>query len=342
MRNESEKIALGQIVGAYFIRLNRLSDLISQAYAGSDATEINFFIDIYSIRNDILSRDFTCSSPNQLCSLILDMVVFYKNYFLGFGVRPHFYIIDSLNIPIQNKTTYPGYNADFCIKLTSANNEFINTNMEILKIMCDYFPDIRYIHTVFESSVVINDIMCKSNIPNIILSKDPYMSMLVYKKGASWLRPRKYKGQDSSFIFSTAGNFYEILENEIMKVSGRHRYAGPIGTLSILYACTKFPARNLEPIITYHKYIALVNKARSLTAVDILDTVSKEENIDINILFSRFNVLDLLTQAQVYNISPEFAENNNPAPKLTDIEGLKHLNNYYFASNPLMLDDLLK
>ena len=26
----------------------------------------------------------------------------------------------------------------------------------------------------------------------------------------------------------------------------------------------------------------------------------------------------------------EFAENNNPSPKLTDIEGLKHLNNYYF------------
>ena len=76
MRNESEKIALSQIVGTYFIRLNRLSDLISQAYAGSDATEINFFIDIYSIRNDILSRDFTCSSPNELCSLILDMVVF--------------------------------------------------------------------------------------------------------------------------------------------------------------------------------------------------------------------------------------------------------------------------
>ena len=46
MRNESANIALNQIVGTYFIRLNRLSDLIHLAYAGSDATEINFFIDI--------------------------------------------------------------------------------------------------------------------------------------------------------------------------------------------------------------------------------------------------------------------------------------------------------
>ena len=346
MRNESANIALNQIVGTYFIRLNRLSDVIHLAYAGSNATEINFFIDIYSIRNNLLSKDFAYSSLNELCSMIFDMVVFYKNYFLGFGVRPHFYIIDSYNTPVGNKSTFPGYNSDFVIKLTSSNNDYVNANMELLKIMCDYFPDIRYIHTGFESSVVMYDIIQQSAIPSIILSKDPYASMIVNHIGdgrASWLRPRKYKGQDSSFI-CYPGNLIEVLENEIFKVCGRHRYGGPIGNLGVLYACTKFPARNIGSILTYHKYIELMNSqsARTLSAMDVFDTIHREAGVDLGLLFSRFNVLDIIVQYQAYRLSSEFAENNNPSPKLTDIEGLKHLNNYYFDSSPLMLDDLLK
>ena len=82
--------------------------------------------------------------------------------------------------------------------------------------------------------------------------------------------------------------------------------------------------------------------ARTLSAMDVFDTIHREAGVDLGLLFSRFNVLDIIVQYQAYRLSSEFAENNNPSPKLTDIEGLKHLNNYYFDSSPLMLDDLLK
>ena len=62
MRNETNKPQLSQLVGTYFIKLANLSALIHQAYAGSDATDINFFIDVYSIKKTILRSDFITSS----------------------------------------------------------------------------------------------------------------------------------------------------------------------------------------------------------------------------------------------------------------------------------------
>ena len=138
-----------------------MNELISFAFAGSNATSIRVFIDIYSIKNTLLGRDFSYENDNDLCALILDMCVHYKNYFYGLGVTPIFYLIDSNNLPANAKTLYPAYNQGFAMKLTSGNAGFIEKNMEYLSILCPYLPNIRYIKTSFESSVVIADIALK-------------------------------------------------------------------------------------------------------------------------------------------------------------------------------------
>ena len=56
----------------------------------------------------------------------------------------------------------------------------------------------------------------------------------------------------------------------------------------------------------------------------------------------RYRAISIPYQLQLYSVSPECAVNKNMPATMYDIEGLKHINNYYFESNPLMLDDLLK
>ena len=355
MRNETNKPQLSQLVGTYFIKLANLSALIHQAYAGSDATDINFFIDVYSIKKTILRSDFITSSDNELCSLIMDMVVFYKNYFRGIGVHVNFYIIDSNNVPANNRQIFPSYNSDFVIALTSKNVEYIEYNMDLVKILCDYLPDITYIKTKFESSVVMADIigLCGSNWinnkPNIVLSKDPYCMMLVNIDGTgntTWIRPKKCKGVDNSYICS-AMNLHYIVEHElgVTKMNPDYR-TGIGGMLSAIFACTKFPARCIPPIMQYRTFMSILSEIRNnhfgVSLTDILSSEAIKTKISEDEFDKRYMVLDIPAQHNFYRSSTEFAVNSNPAPKMTDIEGLKHINNNYFSNNPLMLDDLLK
>ena len=79
-----------------------------------------------------------------------------------------------------------------------------------------------------------------------------------------------------------------------------------------------------------------------VSLTDILSSEAIKTKISNDEFDKRYMVLDIPTQHHFYRSSTEFAVNSNPAPKMTDIEGLKHINNNYFSNNPLMLDDLLK
>lgn len=355
MRNETNKPQLSQLVGTYFIKLANLSALIQQAYAGSDAADINFFIDIYSIKKTILKSDFATSGDNELCSLIMDMIVFYKNYFRGIGVHVNFYIIDSNNIPASNRQVFPSYNSDFVIALTSKNTEYIEYNMDLVKILCGYLPDITYIRTKFESSVIMADVigLCcgtygTNTKPSIVLSKDPYCMMLVNYDGTgntTWIRPKKYKGMDSSYI-CTSNNLHQIVEYELGVTNMDPRLRTGIGgMLSTIFACTKFPARCIPPIMQYRTFMSMlceIRNKRCITLSDVFAAAVTKTKCSYEDFDKRYTVLDIPTQHHLYRSSTEFAVNSNPAPKMTDIEGLKHINNNYFSSNPLMLDDLLR
>ena len=116
--------------------------------------------------------------------------------------------------------------------------------------------------------------------------------------------------------------------------------------LSAIFACTKFPARCIPPIMQYRTFMSILSEIRSnhfgVSLTDILSSEAIKTKISNDEFDKRYMVLDIPTQHHFYRSSTEFAVNSNPAPKMTDIEGLKHINNNYFSNNPLMLDDLLK
>ena len=344
MRQETNKIQIGKLVGKYFIKLTKMNELISFAFSGSNATSIRVFIDLYSIKNTLLGRDFSYENDNDLCALILDMCVHYKNYFYSLGVTPIFYLIDSNNLPANAKTLYPAYNQGFAMKLTSGNAGFIEKNMEYLSILCPYLPNIHYIKTSFEASVVIADIALVAPIPNIVIGRDPFLSMLPgIIPGLAWIVPAKLNGADTSQVFVERNIFTYVQGlNGVKNSTFTPCRLGP-AQLDKIYALTKLHARNLPPVLQYRTLVRILDENPLIVGEMPSRIYTYGPSIcHIDDVDRRYQAISIPYQLQLYRLSPECSVNINTKATMYDIEGLKHINNYYFESNPLMLDDLLK
>jgi hypothetical protein len=214
--------------------------------------------------------------------------------------------------------------------------KWIEDNLVLLKSLVDYFDDIYYHDTKFEAAAVMQHTSFLDNNPMIILSKDPMCGLAIWSYPtcrATWLRPKKYRGHDNSFICNYS-NILDCLILDCGLASGNYeklniRYLETFDIFNF-FAMTKFPARCMPQIMPYRKFAQLYN-------MDLVDMQSDDKNV-----VSRRKALDLDFQGNLYMNSPEFAESLNQPPKKHDIEGLKHINNYYFTGNPLMLDDLLR
>ena len=330
MRETSPKVHINQLVGKYMVRMVKMNDLIQYAYAGSSATSINIVIDLYSIKNSILGVDFEADGYD-LCSAILDMIVHYKNYFRGLGVEPYFTLIDSNNRPARSIQLYPNYNSSFAIKTTCANYAGVKANLDLLKKMCSYFPNIQYVSTKDEVAVALAFLLETSdpNIPTMIISRDMYISNLFdLPYNITWLYPSKYNGQDNSWI-CTHGNVRGMVFAKVFNMmQGDYLLSLP---LNAIFAATKFPARDLQSILQYRTLVAKVNNTK--------DQPLTLENIASGAEMRRM-MLDISLQLESYRLSTESRLIKNMPPKLYDIEGLKLINNELF-NGVLQLDDLL-
>ena len=334
MRTSNYKVHINQLVGKYMVRMIRMNDLIQYAYAGSSATSINVVIDLYSIKNSVLGVDFEADGYD-LCSAILDLVVHYKNYFRGLGVDPYFVLIDSNNRPARNIQIYPNYNSSFAIKTTSANYAGVKANMEVLSQICNYIPNMQYIHTEDEVAVALAWLVEGSDatIPTMIISRDAYISNLFdLDINLTWLYPSKYNGEDQSWIAAHENVRGLAFAKVFSMMQGDYLLKLP---MSLIYAATKFPARDLSSILQYRTLVSKVNNSQ-----DIVLTTRAIDDMAPGAEMRRL-MLDISLQLESYRFTTESRLIKNPAPKLYDTEGLKLINNDLFAGT-LQLDDLLR
>ena len=334
MRMNSNKVHINQLVGKYLVRMVHMNNLIQYAYAGSTATSINIVIDLYSIKNSVLGVDFDANGYD-FCSAILDMVVHYKNYFRGLRVDPYFILIDSNNRPARNIQLCPNYNSSFAIKTTSANYAGIKANLEVLSQVCNYLPDVNYIHTEDEAAVALAFLLEQfdTETPTMIISRDMYMGLLFdLPYNITLLYPSKYNGVDKSWII-TPRNARNVIFSKVYGSSQEERLN--MMPMSLIFAATKFPARDLAPILQYR---TLVSKVTDIPNMPWNTNIANSMMPGIT---SRHMILDIPLQLESYRLTAESRLIKNAPPKLYDTEGLKLINNDLFAGT-LQLDDLLR
>ena len=97
-----------QLLFSNYIKYDRLKTLINESFKGSDATEINVVIDMYSICKSLYRNNIEIGDIGSiLTSSVINMIAHYRHFFRTYyGTDSKFYIINSINCPMKNISSY--------------------------------------------------------------------------------------------------------------------------------------------------------------------------------------------------------------------------------------------
>lgn len=361
--DKMDRVPVEILVARHFVRYNRLHRLVNSVFRGSNATHINIFIDLYPILKNILSRsgrtDF--EDTTALTSSVVNMCGFYRDFFRTFyGVYAHIYIIAGYNVPIANQKMVPGYNKVMVEKLQLQSQlELVELNLQLLEILCPYLPEIYFIKTDTETSVMMyhlithNPIIVMEETPNMIITTDLYPLQLVNLPNTVVLRPRKTYGEDMSMMTFPKG--HELFESSYWNIYGLTRNGlntdiepitiHPING-NLLNAMTRFPERNMVSCMSVPKtnnliYSAVQDRGIELSIDGLFAACGDKITIPKEILASRYRALDVVFQYSLEDECKKYEPQLQMALRnLWDPDAVQMINDKYFSSNPIDLQTL--
>lgn len=337
-----------------FVKYDRLSQLINAEFAGSDAEEVNLFIDAYSMIKSVYGLD-----PSQfvdkysIASCIINACAHYRNFFwTRYRVTTQIWVVysDMSLSKFEANSFYPQYETAF------ANNPemdlFIRDNMDVVGMLCPYIPGVQFILSKYEPGLVFGKVISKYGInkPNIIISKDPWnLQVIANGKDTYMIRPIKKNGEDMSVIID-ADNVMSYYAN-LRKIPSYELANIPFTYLTFIMAATRFPERgikSLHNITSIAKYISnSIQKGTIPTGTTpifdlegLCQTLSADnkcniKNYDINL---RINAIGF-THCMYRYLTSQYSDHIEIL-NLHDPDSVKRINETYFSKVPLDLMSL--
>lgn len=353
--NYENKIPLELFMARYFVKYSRLDQLIQHAFAGSRATSIDLFIDIYGIYRGIFSRSFVTnvSDYTSFTSTLINMCGHYRAYFKMLGVSTRIFLISGFNVPETSCKFVAGYNKTFQDKLKNKMiYDMVDQNIQLLDLICPYFPDIFFVKTNFESSVCIHNIIKKEknsgrDVPSIIISSDMYpVQLTTLWDDVAYIKPKKSQGEDISAIICPNTHpdhelsFWSIvceekeeflLDRNVVSITSRN--------FVLLSALNKFFDRNLKAIVNFNTANKIISSIDGFENVKlnvdnmVMSLPDISSKVPIQIVDSRYKVMDIEYQDILYGESaePMLLSFKN----LSDPQAIQLINDQYFSNNPI-------
>lgn len=342
------------------VRYERLSGLINQAFSGSNATTLNIYIDLYSIIRPLYDTKLIIDIPDYygMISCIVNICAHYRYYFRKYlGVDTKIFLVMSNNCCVNNCKLVSGYNKIMC-NMTRNNlpiTNLINDNLDLLTILCPYLPDIYLFRTEYESSVVMSCIIDKqaelgNTSPNLVLTKDAYaIQLAAMHQETCVLRPKKYKGEDTSFIIEPLNtierkNAFWYWYRTMRGFTENDIYIDPCN-VSMIMALSGVKERNIISKCNYAtsmKFVYTVVGDQPIRctpqSVYEMNCLDRRQNMSLDTLNNRFKAIDITFQKEIYNSTAESMMIK--FKNLYDPATVKQINDHYFEKNPLDLDKL--
>ena len=358
--------SLESIVLNNYVKYERLQELINFAYAGSSATEINIYIDLYPIIRSIYSDRYrvTYNNTMELVPLLINMCAHYKYFFSRkYNVHSTIYLVAGKNIPQVSELLVPNYN--FVMK--SRNNgpihkvmdDMVRINFDIMKILAPYLPDIHFVESEFETSVAIGYIISKQEnpyVPNIVISKDIYGIQLVTNSrfnNTSFIMPCKVTEnnitRDISVIIrstldqNTWSDFWNFIIHHRNSSQLPNIFIDP-ANISPILTLSGLPERSINSLMQFRTAYSMIQQivgtnCSQCSIETLYNTFDLDGKHPKHIAENRFHVIDIIYQLDaIYSISSEalllkFENKQDP-------ETVRKICDKYFASNPINLDKL--
>ena len=304
MKNISTK----QLIGSYYIRYDKLYELITQNYIGSTAEEIDLYIDISPLIRQLLG-DMECTEKDSIiiASSLYNMCAHYRNFFkTRFGVYVRIFMVTStFQTPVNQK--YVPYYSNKPEQI-GKSLPVIESAFELLDLLCKYTQDVYLIQTVHEAAVAIldciNDLWSteKNHSPNLILTRDLYDYQLVSDDpDIKILRPKKTQNNDASYMVDTHNLFSILLWERKIK------FTPQVNTFS--------------PLLISH----IINRINTNLLV-------KNKKLDSYLIECRTNAIDAWNMYNALSETKVPISNKNLI-NLYDPKGLKEIADKYFDQN---------
>lgn len=324
-----------------YITYNSLYALTKRGfYAYPEANNLNIFIDMHSLVADIFGKnlEFCYISPAVITSSIINLCAHLRAYYVSrHKVWTKIYVIWAWNRPDYVRKLLPEYNAHTIMAEDSNTilKDLLEENIKILELLCDYIPDIHFVNGYnHETAVIINTLLKepeRSRImpaPNLIYSRDAFQYVTIASRPAvTMFRPKKSKGEDKSYPVMKSNLLESYLTNEL-KIKWKDDlvidHTAFIRT--IRYAGIK--ARGINGVMKF-------KKASNLDVYPHFFTANEEKIINgLNL------ALDLDACTEILKQSSEYSQLYRGMVNLYNPEQVKRINDVYFQSCPLDLNNL--
>ena len=356
------EFTIEQMIAGSFVKYNRLSKIIEETYFGSQATELNLFIDLNSILKPLYSIDawsYKYKHIYEIAATIINMCGHYRSFFKYLGVSTNIYLIYGLNCPTINDTFVKGYNSKFINSYIKKPDitELISSNLFILKLITQYIPKV-YFFDIGNNEVsamvdyIINYTKAEQNgIENLVISKDILMLQLVSEHNVRVLRPNKTRDDGDLSYISDKNNLIRRLCVEYRKGKNPEYNIHPCFLPNIL-TLVRLPERSIfgDTKISIPKALKIIDQAvknKFLNEGELYSQASMNtvlEAMDIpcnrNELDMKFKAINTHYQSTFVLLmeKPEFKR-----LRLIDLEdnvSLKEIVSKYFDKIPIDLDRL--
>lgn len=357
MSNDGYIISLENIMYSSYVKNDRLERIVYDTFSNTSiasATELNVFIDLYSVMKQIFSEHFRTQISDQtaIVSCIVNMCGHYRSFFRRLGVRTSFYLIASFNTCEYNEKFFKGYNATFKAKSEiKLFREITEANFELLNVLAPYLPDIYFIRSEkqYEVAVIIAYLIeiLNDGKPNLIISKDMYpIQLCAYYPYTSYLYPMKRREEGDVSIMLPI-NEKQSFQYEFWKmISDWHNFdinhvldIHPLN-VPLLWALNRFSPREIplfKQIQNAKKIILDLSGANGKITPEMMQ-YDTNYNSFYFLTQSRYNALDPLVLLPYYRQDPESKKIN--LNNLRDDATVNQINSKFLSNNPLDLSRL--
>lgn len=357
---DSRKITLEQIINTNCIRYNRLVQMVNSSFAGSNATVVNVYIDLYSIFKPLYKSNYDMPDYSVITSSIINLCAHYRRFFnYNYSTYAKFYLVYSRNCPDYCVGRYRDYNAKnaYMMKVNTFVDDVIHYNLRLLELLCPYLPDIHFIKNTFETGVIMYDLILRNKQEhpeevNIVLTKDSYNFQLASCAPDTVIfRPKKKAGEDLSYAVNYNNAIEAFIADRESTRGVKATYGLSPELLPHVMCLSSVPNRNIRMLTTITKALSILYDAVSHYRLQnqynpnphvvwraLGEKITDKLSTNDNGYTARFYNIDIRNQYLLYYNSAY--RNSIQLLNLSDPNTVQAINNQYFTNNPLDLQGL--
>lgn len=353
-----EQIPIEQVFYGRFVTYEALSRIVRKEFVGSRDSKVNIYIDLFQLltppHGPTRINDFFIISSCVL-NYCAHLRVFFRR---RFRTECRIILVSSEGMYSKSKLQIPTYNNYYNTRIKNSGDyaNIVLDNMNVLNVLCPYLPEIYFKHCNMDAAAVIKymiDNIFNDGHPNIVISSSQLMYQLpvsVKDTHTIVIRPARFFSEDKSYSY----NAFNCLSSYLYDVK-KNMCLLPLNPDLVSFAMILcgIPKLSIKSIVNTNIAIKILANTYLGTEHDwrsLYNTYSsyymtgpgkrpKKKILTSAEFKSRFMAIDLMYKALVYDGMAESKERNFLIRK-DDPDTVKKINDNYFKTNPINLQDL--